>query len=138
MESERDEPAPVVGIVDDDESVRRALSRLVASVGLRTEVFASPEEFLARAIDERIDCLLLDVKLPGMDGFELRERVAKAGLATPVIFITSHADSRTRARAAETDAIAFLEKPFDDQALLDALETALDRIGKGGDEPVGR
>jgi two-component system response regulator FixJ len=130
MEPERDGPEPVVYIVDDDESVRRALSRLLGSVGLKTEAFASPEEFLARAIDERIACLLLDVKLPGMDGFELRERAWKAGLESPVIFITSHGDARTRARAAEAEAIALLEKPFDDQALLNALETALERIAE--------
>ena len=119
---------PLVCIVDDDESVRRALSRLLGSVGLRTEAFASPDEFLARALDERIACLLLDVQLPGMDGFELRERVAQAGVEAPVIFITSHGDAKTRARAAETDAVAFLEKPFNERVLLDALETALERI----------
>ena len=125
--------APVVCIVDDDESVRRALSRLLGSVGWRTETFASPHEFLARAVEERIACLLLDVQLPGMDGFQLRERVARAGVETPVIFITSHGDPKTRARAAETDAVAFLEKPFHDRALLDALETALARIADGDD-----
>jgi FixJ family two-component response regulator len=138
MEPVRDNRAPVVCIVDDDESVRRALSRLVGSVGLRAEAFASPEEFLARAIDERIDCLLLDVQLPGMDGFDLRERAAKAGVETPVIFITSHGDTRTRARAAKTDAIAFLEKPFDDQALLDAVARAIDREPRGDDGAVER
>jgi|RhiMethySRZTD1v2_1073278.scaffolds.fasta_scaffold207259_2 FixJ family two-component response regulator len=127
--------APVVCIVDDDESVRRALSRLLGSVGLRAQAFASPDEFLARTVEERIACLLLDVQLPGMDGFELRERAVQAGVEAPVIFITSHGDPKTRARAAETDAIAFLEKPCNERVLLDALETALERIADGDDVP---
>ena len=117
--------------MDDDDSVRRALSRLVGSLGMRAEVFATPEEFLGRAGAERITCLLLDVHLPGMDGFELRDRSLEAGLDPPVIFITGHANDRARARAAAADAVAFLEKPFDDQALLDALTVALDRITHG-------
>lgn len=129
MESERGQPSPVVCVVDDDESVRRALSRLIGSLGMRTELFASPEEFLARASIDRVDCLLLDVQLPGMDGFELRDRAVKAGLDSPVIFITGHADIRTRERAARAEAVAFLEKPFTDRALLDALTTAIERSG---------
>lgn len=137
MKPERGKHAPIVCIVDDDVSVRKALGRLIGSMGIRTEVFASPEEFLERAIDERIACLLLDVQLPGMDGFELRERTREAGLDLPVIFITGHPDSRSRSRASAANAVAYLEKPFDDQALIDALEIALQRaiIGK---EPTGR
>lgn len=123
--------APVVCIVDDDEYVRKALRRLVDSAGLRAELFASPEEFLARPADVPIDCLVLDVRLPGMDGFELRSRAAEAGIDAPVIFITAHADPRTRARAARVDAVAFLAKPFDEGSLLEALEAAVDRIRRG-------
>jgi len=119
---------PVVCIVDDDESVRRALTRLVASLGMEVESFASPLEFLERALDRRVACLLLDVHLPGMDGFELHHRSVEAGLDPPVIFITGHPDRRARERARAADAVAYLEKPFDDQALLDALERACRRI----------
>jgi len=128
MEPERTTPDPVVCIVDDDGSVRKALSRLIESLGWRSETFASPEEFLGRTVDDEIACLLLDIQLPGMDGFELRDRTVAAGLDSPVIFITAHPDARTRERAAAAEAVAYLEKPFDDQALLDALEIALDRI----------
>jgi FixJ family two-component response regulator len=122
---------PVVCIVDDDESVRKALSRLVESLGMRAEAFASPADFLSRAVEERIACVLLDIQLPGMDGFELHDRSVEAGLDSPVIFITAHPDDRTRARAKKADAVAYLEKPFDDQTLLDAIEDALDRVASG-------
>lgn len=138
MEPEKTRSDPVVCIVDDDESVRKALSRLIESLGMRVEAFASPEDFLGRAVDEQIACLLLDIQLPGMDGFELRDRTVEAGLDSPVIFITAHPDDRTRARAAKADAVAYLEKPFDDQALLDALEAALERIVGGEGRPGSR
>jgi FixJ family two-component response regulator len=125
----------VVCIVDDDPSVRRALSRLIGSLGMRVETFASADEFLARAVDEQIACLLLDIQLPGMDGFELFDRAAPAGVGPPVIFITAHPDRRSRERARDVDAVAYLEKPFGDQALLRALETALDRIARREGNP---
>lgn len=126
---------PVVCIVDDDESVRKALSRLVESMGMRAESFASPADFLDRAVEEQIACLLLDIQLPGMDGFELRDRTVEAGLDSPVIFITAHPDDRTRTRAKKAEAVAYLEKPFTDEALLDAIETALDRLIDGRGRP---
>ena len=125
MKAVEHESEPVVCIVDDDESIRKALRRLVASLGMRTETYASPEELLGRVPGGRVACLLLDIRLPGMDGFELRQRTLEEGLDAPVIFITAHPDERTRARAAEAEAVGFLEKPFDDRALLDALEIAL-------------
>jgi FixJ family two-component response regulator len=135
MEGEAAKQAQVVYIVDDDASVRKALSRLIRSLGIRTEVFASPQKFLERAVDEQIACLLLDVQLPGMDGFELRERTLEAGLDSPVIFITGHPDNRSRSRASAAGAVAYLEKPFDDQMLIEALEIALDRAVGGNDTP---
>ena len=126
---------PVVCIVDDDESVRKALSRLVESMGMRAESFASPADFLDRAVEEQIACLLLDIQLPGMDGFELRDRTVEAGLDSPVIFITAHPDDRTRTRAKKAEAVAYLEKPFTDEALLDAIETAIDRLIDGRGRP---
>ena len=126
---------PVVCIVDDDESVRKALSRLVESMWMKAEAFASPVDFLNRAVEEQVACLLLDIQLPGMDGFELHDRTVEAGLDSPVIFITAHPDDRTRARARKAEAVAYLEKPFTDKALLDAIETALDRLIDGRGRP---
>jgi FixJ family two-component response regulator len=121
-------PDPVVYIIDDDESVRRALRRLVESLGLRAETFSSPAEYLGSEADAERSCLLLDVQLPGMDGFELHRRIVDSGAAPPVIFITAHPNAETRSKAASADAVAYLEKPFDDRRLLDALEIALDRV----------
>jgi FixJ family two-component response regulator len=119
---------PLICIVDDDPGIRRALGRLVESVGLRVETFASPEEFLDTGPAGEVGCLLLDVQLPGMDGFELHDRMIGSGTSVPVIFITAHPSASSRAKARRQDAVAFLEKPFDDQTLFDALEIALDRI----------
>jgi FixJ family two-component response regulator len=121
---------PLVYVVDDDEAVRKALRRLIESMGLRAEVFATPAELLSRDLSDEPDCLLLDVQLPGMNGFELHERVLGAGHAAPVIFITAHPDSGSRARAEMADAVAYLEKPFDDASLLRALEQALERANR--------
>jgi FixJ family two-component response regulator len=122
---------PLICIVDDDPSVRRALVRLVESVGLRVEEFASPSEFLEPGPEGEVGCLVLDVQMPGMDGFELHDRVVETGRNVPVIFVTAHPDASSRARARERDVVAFLEKPFEDRALFDALERALDRIVDG-------
>jgi FixJ family two-component response regulator len=121
---------PLVYIVDDDAAVRKALRRLIESMGLRAEAFATPAELLDKGFGDGPDCLLLDVQLPGMNGFELRERVAQAGHSAPVIFITAHPDDSSRARAERADAVAYLEKPFDDASLLRALEKALDRAAR--------
>jgi len=123
-------------IVDDDPSIRRALSRLVESVGLRAEAFASPADFLRLGPAGDVGCLILDVQLPGMDGFELHDRIIEAGIGAPVIFITAHPDASSRARARREDAVAFLEKPFDDRALFDALESALDQVVGGKPAPA--
>ena len=130
---------PVVYIVDDDDSVRRALRRLVGSLGIRAETFATPGELLEHGVESEWVCLLLDVQLPGMDGIELRERLLGSVHNPPVIFITAHPDERSRSRAAKVNAIAYLEKPVDEEALLAALETALSRIAAGpGRTPVTR
>jgi FixJ family two-component response regulator len=136
--------SPVIYIVDDDASVRRALQRLVGSLGMRTETFASPEELLEHGLEGVQVCLLLDVHLPGMNGFELHERIVEAGREDPVIFISAHPDDRARSRAECAGAVAYLEKPVDDRALLAALENALDRVADDpapvsprGNGPVG-
>lgn len=125
-------------IVDDDPAIRRALSRLIESVGLRAESFASPADFLSSGPAGEIGCLILDVQLPGMDGFELHDRILEAGIGAPVIFITAHPDANCRTRARREDTVAFLEKPFDDRALFDALESALDRVIGGAPDPTSR
>ena len=122
---------PVIYIVDDDPAVGRALARLVESVGLRVEVFGTPEEFLKTGAARPVGCLLLDIHFPGMNGFELHDRLVGAGMHVPVIFITAHPDIRAQAKARQKDAVAFLEKPFDDRTLFDALEIALDRVVGG-------
>ena len=127
MSSEPPMPDVVIRIVDDDAAIRRALARLVESMGMRAETFASPEALLAHDLDEAAGCLLIDVKLPGMDGFELHQRIVADGRKTPVIFITAHPHRSARSRAEQADAVAFLEKPFDDEMLLAAIRTALDR-----------
>jgi FixJ family two-component response regulator len=122
---EANQKQPVICIVDDDDAVRRALARLVESMGMRAEPFDSPAGLLHDGPSEDVDCFLLDVQLPGMDGFELHDRVVDTGLRRPVIFLTAHPDERKRTRAREAGAVAYLEKPFDEQALSRAIQTAL-------------
>jgi len=119
------ETEPVICIVDDDESVRRALTRLVRSSGMRAESFGSPADLLDQGLSDDVGCLLLDIQLPGMDGFELHGRIAAGGSRLPVIFLTAHPDEKKRERARAAGAIAYLEKPFDEEALLEAIQLAL-------------
>ena len=113
----------VISIVDDDLSVRRALSRLVRLAGYVVESFASAPEFLASAPRGRTACLVLDIQLDtgGMSGFDLQERLVADGIAIPTIFITAHGDARTRERVKQSGVVGFLSKPFGDQALLDLI-----------------
>ncbi len=115
----------LVSVVDDDLSVRRALRRLIASAGFSVETFASGREFLESDPFGRSDCLVLDIHLGGLSGFDVQERLAAAGVRVPIIFITAHDDEATRQRAESTGAVAYLTKPFDERALLDAIEGAI-------------
>jgi len=115
----------LVSIVDDDVSVRRALRRLVQSGGYTVETFASAPEFYDSAPLGRTACLVLDIHLDGMSGFELQERLAAERTGIPVIFMTAHDDDATRERVRRSGAVAYLRKPFDEQVLLDAIRTAL-------------
>ena len=115
------EPTPMISIVDDDPSVRRALNRLVGSAGYRVETFASAREFLGSTPSTRTACLVLDIYLDGMNGFELREQLEAERLAIPIIFMTAHDDAGTRERIRRSGAAGYLGKPFDGQALLDAI-----------------
>jgi FixJ family two-component response regulator len=117
---------PRVSIVDDDLSVCRALRRLVQSAGYPVETFASAREFLDSSPSGRTACLVLDIHLDGMSGFELSEQLAENGTAIPIIFITAHDDAPTRERIRRAGVAAYLLKPFDEQALLDAIRSAVD------------
>ena len=117
-----DKPTPMISIVDDDPSVRRALNRLVGSAGYLVETFASAGEFLSSAPSTtHTACLVLDIYLEGMTGFELQERLQADRLAIPIIFMTAHDDAATRERIRRSGAAGDLGKPFDGQALLDAI-----------------
>jgi FixJ family two-component response regulator len=116
---------PRISIVDDDLSVREALGRLVESVGYDVEMFASALDFLDSSPIGRADCLVLDIHLPGMSGFDLQERLAASRAAIPIIFITAHDDASTRERIRRAGGAAQLYKPIEEQALLDAIRTAV-------------
>jgi FixJ family two-component response regulator len=118
---------PVVFVIDDDASVRGAISSLIRSVGLRAEVFASVSEFLAHKRSSTTSCLILDVRLPGVSGLEFQSELAKANAEIPIIFITGHGDIPMTVRAMKAGAVEFLTKPFRDQDLLDAVQVALER-----------
>jgi RNA polymerase sigma factor (sigma-70 family) len=124
------EAEPVVFIVDDDASVRRSLERLVRSVGLRGEPFASALEFLQcwqRQPADGPSCLVLDVRMPALSGLALQEALTAAGHRLPIIFITGHGDITMSVRAMKAGAVDFLAKPFNDQDLLEAIQEALAR-----------
>jgi FixJ family two-component response regulator len=121
------EGPPTVFVVDDDPSVRRGLERLLRSAGYRAETFASTREFLERGDAEAGGCLVLDVRMPGQSGLELYDVLAAAGYSLPVIFITGHGDIPMAVRAIKAGAVDFLPKPFDDDALLEAVRQALAR-----------
>ena len=121
------EDAPVVFIVDDDASVRRSIQDLLSSVALRSEAFATPQEFLASQRADCPGCLVLDVRLPGMSGLDFQRALTEAGVSLPIIFITGHGDVPMSVQAMKSGAVEFLMKPFRTQELLDAIQQALDR-----------
>jgi FixJ family two-component response regulator len=116
---------PLISIVDDDDSLRNSLDNLIRSVGFRAQGFPSAEAFLSSNQVHDTACLILDVRLPGMNGLELQRRIVAANWRIPVIFITSHADGDARARALEAGAVAYLYKPFREEELLNAIDAAL-------------
>ena len=118
---------PVVFVVDDDESVRKALKRLVQSVGMNVETFATAQDFLSRPHYEGPSCLVLDVRMPGLSGLDLQQELMKANLTVPVIFITGHGNIPMSVQAMKAGAVDFLEKPFEDQALLDLIQNAIEQ-----------
>jgi FixJ family two-component response regulator len=114
-------------VVDDDRSVRRALSRLLRAEGYEVSTFATAGEFLAHPLPPRPACLVLDVRLPDMSGLELQRRLAASDPRLPVVVISAHADRAAREEALTARALAFLAKPFDDEDLLGAVRDALAR-----------
>lgn len=119
---------PIVYVVDDDASVRESLSSLMRSAGMAVEVFASPFDFLAKEKLGDLSCLVLDVRMPSLDGLALQQRMTTLGVEIPIIFITGHGDVPVAVRAMKAGAIDFLNKPFDDTDLLDAIAVALLRV----------
>jgi FixJ family two-component response regulator len=114
-----------VFIVDDDHSLRKALERVMSSVGLEVRSFPSPAEFLAHARPDRPACLILDLRLPGASGLAVQEELGRIGADLPIVFLTGHADVATSVRAMKAGAVDFLQKPIDDQRLIDAVQDAL-------------
>ena len=121
--------APLITVVDDDQAIREALESLLKSVGYRARVFASAEGFINSGDLNETKCLIVDVRMPWMSGFELQELLKAADNRIPIIFITAHADEIARARAFVSGAIAFLAKPFAESALLEAVRTVTEPVG---------
>jgi FixJ family two-component response regulator len=116
----------LISVVDDDDSVRESLQGFIRSLGFAVEVFALAEEFLNSDQLRTTDCLILDVRMPGMNGLELQRQLVACQSAIPVIFITSHEDEMARLQALKHGAVDYLLKPFSEEALLNAIHTALD------------
>jgi FixJ family two-component response regulator len=121
------ETEPIVFVVDDDPSMRKALANLFRSVGLRAEVFGSARELLETELPDVASCLVLDIRLPGPSGLDFQAELAKANIQIPIIFMTGHGDIPMTVKAMKAGAIDFLTKPFRDQDMLDAVATAIER-----------
>src|ERR1700730_17637391 len=117
----------IVFVVDDDPSVRDAISRLLGTVGLPVKGLGSAREFLAGGRPETPSCLVLDVRLPGISGLDFQHQLNKANIRIPIIFITAHGDVPMSVKAMKAGAVEFLIKPFHDQDLLDAIQTAIEK-----------
>jgi FixJ family two-component response regulator len=119
--------APTVFVVDDDALVRSSIAGMLKSVGMRAETFETPQEFLRSKRADAPSCLVLDVRLPGVNGLDFQRELADAGVRIPIIFITGHGDIPMTVKAMKSGAVEFLTKPFRDQDLLDAIHQALQR-----------
>jgi FixJ family two-component response regulator len=127
----------LVAIVDDDASIRRSTSRLIRSLGYRAEVFGSAEAFLDSGRAAKTACLILDLRMPGMDGLELQRRLAENGPPIPIVFITGRASEEEQQRALRGGAVAFLRKPVDKEVLVRVLATALQMSAREGGNREG-
>src|SRR5215210_9155088 len=115
-----------VAIVDDDEAVRVALEGLLKSAGLPARAFESAEEFIESGQQFQVDCLITDIRMPGMSGLELQAKLNTEGCRIPIVFITAHGDAKMRMQALRAGAVEFLAKPFDDDVLLESVHAALE------------
>ena len=122
----RSEPA-LISIVEDDAPVLKSLARLIRTAGYRVRTFGSAEEFLESGRDEEVACIILDLQLPGMSGLDLQARLVAQGYPAPVVFVTAHTELETRTQALQGGAVAFLGKPFSEDALLDAIRSGIER-----------
>jgi FixJ family two-component response regulator len=122
-------PSQVVFVIDDDASMRNAISRLLGAVGIDVKTFSSAQEFLNTDLADLPGCLVLDVRLPGLSGLELQKEMAARGIHYPIIFVTGHGDIPMSVQAMKAGAAEFLTKPFRDQELLDAITQAITRDG---------
>jgi FixJ family two-component response regulator len=117
---------PLISVVDDDQSVRESLARLIRSVGFQVRIFGSAEEFLSAGHGRRADCLILDIRMPGMNGLELQQALSVTDRELPIIFITAHgSDQDMRARALGAGAVDYLLKPLQEEEVLHAIDAAL-------------
>ncbi len=121
----------MIYVIDDDESVRRAFQRLLRSAYFEVETFSCAEEFLKTPKCSKTSCIIIDIRMPGLTGFDLQRKLKEQGIRIPVIVISASDDTQTRDLARELGAVAFFRKPIDDQALLDAIEWVVreDRAG---------
>jgi len=122
-------PPPLIAIVDDDERMRSSLDNLIRSVGLRARAFPSALAFLEAGAEVDPDCLILDVRMPGMSGLELQRHLAASAAQVPIIFVTSHIDDDVKARAIDDGAVAFFYKPFSDDELLEVVDKVVRKDG---------
>ena len=123
---ETSQHSPTVFIVDDDQAIRRAMELLMRSVGLNHEIYHSGDEFLAAHSADRAGCLVLDIRMPGLGGLELQQKLIELDSALPIIFITGHGDVPMAVEAMQKGAVDFIQKPFRDQDLLDRIREALE------------
>jgi FixJ family two-component response regulator len=126
-----------IHVVDDDQAVRESIKWLIESVGMNIETYGSADEFLDKYTEDSLGCVILDVRMPGLSGLDLQAIIRERGIDLPVIFITGHGDVPMAVRALKNGAVDFIEKPFNDQTLLDTIQAALqrhrDRLKKRGE-----
>ena len=125
------EQAPLVAIVDDDASVRQSTDRLIRSFGYRTQVFASGQEFLRSGTAERASCVLLDVRMPGMDGLEVQRNLVERGVEIPIVFLTGRASDEEERRARSAGAVEFLRKPVAQASLRQTIDNVIRASARG-------
>jgi len=125
--------APLIAVVDDDEAIRTSLEALIRSLGHRVASFDSAAAFLASEVSDGADCLISDVQMPGLSGFDIQQALGERGVPTPVILITAFDDARARARGLDLGATCFLKKPFSGDSIIGCLETALAPRAKSPD-----